>query len=144
MLWGMWEKVKTVGELEKSWGSSRNPWGSHFVGAVTEGCYTSASCNRSEIHTLLFCSNLGSLDRGKLVLFITTFILPISQPIWFSPERMPDFKMGFIMVLRYNSLFVTSLMFLCFLIFSIVLPKTELFINLKKSFSKSFLALVLN
>ena len=38
MLWGMWEKVKTVGELEKSWGSSRNPWGSHFVGAVTEGC----------------------------------------------------------------------------------------------------------
>ena len=31
MLWGMWEKVKTVGELEK-------PWGSHFVGAVTEGC----------------------------------------------------------------------------------------------------------
>ena len=39
MLWGMWERVKTVGELENSWGSSRNPWGSHFVGAVTEGCY---------------------------------------------------------------------------------------------------------
>ena len=40
MLWGMWEKVKTMGELEKSWGSSKNPWGSHFVGAVTEGCET--------------------------------------------------------------------------------------------------------
>ena len=38
MLWGMWEKLKTVGKLEKSWGSPRNPWGSHFVGAVTEGC----------------------------------------------------------------------------------------------------------
>ena len=29
---------KNCGELEKPWGSSRNPWGSHFVGAVTEGC----------------------------------------------------------------------------------------------------------
>ena len=35
---GMWEKVKTVGELEKSWGSSKTSWGSHFMGAVTEGC----------------------------------------------------------------------------------------------------------
>ena len=34
----MWEKVKTVGELEKSWGSSEIPQESHFVGAVTEGC----------------------------------------------------------------------------------------------------------
>ena len=37
MLWGMWEKVKTVGSLKNS-GELKNPWGSHFVGAVTEGC----------------------------------------------------------------------------------------------------------
>ena len=34
----MWEKVKTVGVLGKSWGSSKNSWGSHFMGAATEGC----------------------------------------------------------------------------------------------------------
>ena len=27
-----------LGELEKSWGNSNSPWGSQFVGAVTEGC----------------------------------------------------------------------------------------------------------
>ena len=34
MLWGMWEKVKTVGELGKSWGSSKIH-GEPFHG----GCY---------------------------------------------------------------------------------------------------------
>ena len=45
----------------------------------------------------------------------------------------------------FNSLFlsVTNLTSTRFLRFSIVFPKTELFINLKKSFSKAFLALVL-
>ncbi|EDO42889.1 predicted protein [Nematostella vectensis] len=38
---------------------------------------------------------------------------------------------------------VTNRMSTLFLMFSIVLPKTELFINLKKSFSKSFVALAL-
>ena len=33
-------------------------------------------------------------------------------------------------------------MFLCFLMFSIIFPKMELFISLKKSFSKSFFALI--
>ena len=49
MLWGMWEKVKTVGELEKSWGSSRNPWGSHFMGAVTEGCPREAGSDKTPV-----------------------------------------------------------------------------------------------
>ena len=34
MLWGMWEKVKTVGELEKSWGAQKLH-GESFRG----GCY---------------------------------------------------------------------------------------------------------
>ena len=39
MLWGMWEKVKTVGELEKSWGSSRNPWGVISWGLLQRGVF---------------------------------------------------------------------------------------------------------
>ena len=70
--------------------------------------------------------------------------LAISQPIRFLPKRTPDLKLDFITILRYDSLLVTSFMFLCFFIFSIVFPKTVLFINLKKSFSKSFVASVLS
>ena len=55
-------------------------------------------------------------------------------------NRIPDLKLGFITVLRYHSLLVTSLISLCFLMFSAVLPNTELFMSLKKSFSKSFFA----
>ena len=39
--------------------------------------------------------------------------------------------------------FLTSLISLCFLTFSIIFPKTELFINLKKPFSKSCFAFYL-
>ena len=76
--------------------------------------------------------------------FIMTLTLPISQPIRFSPKRTPDLKLGSITVQRYNYLLVTSLMFPCFLMFSIVFPKTALFIKLKKSFSKLLVALVLS
>ena len=43
MLWGIWEKVKTVGELEKNVREQKIHERSYFVGTVTEGysvrCY---------------------------------------------------------------------------------------------------------
>ena len=77
--------------------------------------------------------------------------LKIHTILWSSPSHIPsirfslkiilDLKFGFIILLRHVSSFVTRLISLCFL-FSIIFPNTELFMSLKKSFSKFFLALV--
>ena len=70
--------------------------------------------------------------------------LPHLASIRFSLNSIPDSKFGFITILRYASLFVTRLMSLCFLMFSMAFSNTELFINLKKPFLKSFFALFLS
>ena len=75
-------------------------------------------------------------------LFIRTWIFPISHAIRLSLNEIFPSKFGFIIFLRYASRLVTSLMSLCFLMYSMVFPNTELFMSLKKSFSKLFLALV--
>ena len=67
-----------------------------------------------------------------------TLIFSISHPIRFSLKMFPDLKFGVITFLRYTFLFIMSFMSLCFQMFSMVFPNTELFMSLKKSFSKSF------
>ena len=37
MLWGMWEKVKTVGELAKTWGSKKSMRGVILRGLLQRG-----------------------------------------------------------------------------------------------------------
>ena len=61
----------------------------------------------------------------------------------FSQKTVFLSKLGFIANLLAMCLDVTRRMFTQFLTFSMVFPNTELFINLEKSFSKSFLAAAL-
>ena len=58
-------------------------------------------------------------------LFIETLVFPISQLIRLELKQIADLKFDSITVLRYDSLSVTSLTSLHFLMFSMVLPKTE-------------------
>ena len=61
-----------------------------------------------------------------------------------SSENMEmAWKFGLAISLSTSSLSLTSLTSTRFLMFSMLFPNTELFISLKKSFSKSFFALVL-
>ena len=71
-------------------------------------------------------------------------VFPTSHSIRFSLKTIPNLKFSFITLLRYAFSFVTRLISLCFLMFAMIFPNTELFMSLKNSFSKSFLALVLN
>ena len=72
--------------------------------------------------TILLRSNMACPRYTGL--FITTLILPISQPIGFSPNSTQDLKLGFITFYEYAFSLVTSFISLCFLMFSIVFPNT--------------------
>ena len=95
--------------------------------------YLHALVLRSHTNTNIHCylvnaepSDLNSLTCLFLLLFCS-FVLPVNSQN---------------AILLYDNL-VVNLNEVFFLTFSIVFPKTELFISLKKSFSQSFLALVL-
>ena len=86
---------------------------------------------------LLICNIDKLKDTG---LFIFTFIFFISIPNKSFENHFVVCQLGF----DTNSFLilsvVTNLIYSCFLTFSIVFPKRELFFNLKNFFSKSFFA----
>ena len=87
------------------------------------------------IHVLL----ISNIDKPKYTgLFIFTFVFFVSIANKSSKNHFVVWQLGsdtnwFLLLSA-----VSNLISLCFLTFSIVLPKTELSINLKKSFSKLF------
>ena len=106
--------------------------------------HTLAASSYIGTYTLASCFALTLLIQGTLPCWSLAF--PISTANNYFKNGEPSLKFGFITYLPYFFQLVTSFMSLWFLIFFMVYPKTwsMLFINLEKSFSISFFALVFN
>ena len=100
-------------------------------------------CNCSENHTSMFylgleCTCLSKGAYRRLTLFSSCGWLLDYHKRWRGADSL-----ALILIFSHLFHFVTNRTSTLFLMFSMVFPKTELFISLKKSFSKSLAAFAL-